>query len=118
MDKNINLTWVEKYRPGNLNEIISHTNILNTLKNLMNNDKLPQLILYGPPGTGKTTTILACAKQIYGENYKSIILELNGSDERGISVVREHIKDFSNTHIMLSQIMNINCKYIYSNLSF
>ena len=111
MDKNINLTWVEKYRPGNLNDIISHTNILNTLKNLINNDKLPQLILYGPPGTGKTTTILACAKQIYGENYKSIILELNGSDERGISVVREHIKDFSNTHIMLSQIMNINCKY-------
>jgi len=111
MDKNINLTWVEKYRPENLNDIISHTNILNTLKKLIDNNKLPQLILYGPPGTGKTTTILACAKQIYGENYKSIILELNGSDERGISVVREHIKDFSNTHIMLSQIMNINCKY-------
>jgi GTPase SAR1 family protein len=111
MDKNINLTWVEKYRPKTLNEIISHNNILNTLNNLINNNKLPHLILYGPPGTGKTTTILACAKQIYGENYKSIILELNGSDERGISVVREHIKDFSNTHIMLSQIMNINCKY-------
>ena len=107
----IDLPWVEKYRPSDLNSIISHEDILNTLKNLINNNKLPHLIFYGPPGTGKTTTILACAKKIYGENYKSIILELNGSDERGISVVREHIKEFSNTQIMLSQIMNIKCKY-------
>jgi len=107
----IDLPWVEKYRPSDLNSIISHEDILNTLKNLINNNKLPHLIFYGPPGTGKTTTILACAKKIYGENYKSIILELNGSDERGISVVREHIKEFSNTQIMLSQIMNIECKY-------
>jgi replication factor C subunit 3/5 len=107
----IDLPWVEKYRPNDLNSIISHKDILNTLKNLISNNKLPHLIFYGPPGTGKTTTILACAKKIYGENYKSIILELNGSDERGISVVREHIKEFSNTQIMLSQIMNIECKY-------
>jgi replication factor C subunit 3/5 len=111
MQTNIDLPWVEKYRPNDLNTIISHTNILRTLKNLINNNKLPHLIFYGPPGIGKTTTILACAKEIYGENYKSIILELNGSDERGISVVREHIKDFSNTHFLLSQIMNIDCKY-------
>ena len=76
MENNTDLPWVEKYRPKDLNSIISHTNILNTLQNLINNNKLPHLIFYGPPGTGKTTTILACAKQIYGENYKSIILEL------------------------------------------
>lgn len=111
MENYIDLPWVEKYRPNDLNSIISHVDILNTLKNLISNNKLPHLIFYGPPGTGKTTTILACAKKIYGENYKSIILELNGSDERGISVVREHIKEFSNTQIMLSQIMNIKCKY-------
>lgn len=111
MENYTDLPWVEKYRPSDLSSIISHEDILNTLKNLINNNKLPHLIFYGPPGTGKTTTILACAKQIYGVNYKSIILELNGSDERGISVVREHIKDFSNTQIMLSQIMNINYKY-------
>jgi replication factor C subunit 3/5 len=111
MESYIDLPWVEKYRPSDLNSIISHEDILNTLKNLISNNKLPHLIFYGPPGTGKTTTILACAKKIYGENYKSIILELNGSDERGISVVREHIKEFSNTQIMLSQIMDIKCKY-------
>jgi replication factor C subunit 3/5 len=111
MENYTDLPWVEKYRPNDLKSIISHEDILNTLNNLINNNKLPHLIFYGPPGTGKTTTILACAKKIYGESYKSIILELNGSDERGISVVREHIKEFSNTQIMLSQIMNIKCKY-------
>jgi replication factor C subunit 3/5 len=108
---NTDLPWIEKYRPSELDNIISHKNILNTLNNLIKNNKLPHLIFYGPPGTGKTTTILACAKKIYGENYHSMILELNGSDERGISVVREHIKDFSNTQFMMSQIMKIDCKY-------
>lgn len=28
-------------------------------------DQLPHLLFYGPPGTGKTSTILACAKQLY-----------------------------------------------------
>jgi replication factor C subunit 3/5 len=78
MENYTDLPWVEKYRPNDLKSIISHVDILNTLNNLINNNKLPHLIFYGPPGTGKTTTILACAKKIYGESYKSIILELNG----------------------------------------
>lgn len=31
----------------------------------MKQDQLPHLLFYGPPGTGKTSTILACAKQLY-----------------------------------------------------
>ena len=69
------LPWVEKYRPNNLNDIISHTEIINNLTNLITNNKLPHMIFYGPPGTGKTTTILACAKKIYGSSFNSMILE-------------------------------------------
>jgi replication factor C subunit 3/5 len=88
--------WIEKYRPNNLDDIVGHKNILVTLKKLINNKKFPHVLFFGPPGTGKTSTILACAREIYGKNYKNMTLELNGSDDRGIKVIREQIKDFSN----------------------
>jgi replication factor C subunit 2/4 len=58
------------------------------------------MLFYGPPGTGKTSTILALAEQLYGPDLmKSRVLELNASDERGIAIIREKVKNFARTTI-------------------
>ena len=91
------LPWVEKYRPSTVEEVLSHGDIIMTLTKLADGNKLPHLLLYGPAGTGKTSTVMAVAKRIYGDQIKSNILELNASDDRGIDVVRHQIKDFAST---------------------
>ncbi|KAH6561915.1 hypothetical protein BASA60_002674 [Batrachochytrium salamandrivorans] len=96
------LPWVEKYRPAQLDELISHKDIISTIVRFIDENKLPHLLLYGPPGTGKTSTILACARRLYGEKFRSMILELNASDDRGIDVVREQIKNFASTRKLFS----------------
>lgn len=66
------------------------------LRRTLQSANLPHMLFYGPPGTGKTSTVLALAKQLYGpELIKTRVLELNASDERGISIVREKVKDFA-----------------------
>uniref|UniRef100_T1J2I6 Activator 1 subunit 5 n=1 Tax=Strigamia maritima TaxID=126957 RepID=T1J2I6_STRMM len=93
-----NLPWVEKYRPETLDDLISHEDILDTIKRFIKEGRLPHLLFYGPPGTGKTSTILAIAKQLYKpKDYTSSVLELNASDDRGIGVVRQEIMSFAST---------------------
>jgi len=96
------LPWVEKYRPNSLDELIAHEEIIQILNKLIESNKLPHLLFHGPPGTGKTSTIIACAKKMYGANYSSMTLELNASDDRGIDVVREQIKEFAGTKKLFS----------------
>ena len=89
------IPWVEKYRPNNLSEVVGNSQIIDSLKNISENGNLPNLILSGPPGTGKTTSIMALAHELLGENFKKATIELNASDDRGISVVRDKIKSFA-----------------------
>jgi len=94
----LNLPWVEKYRPTKLNELISHEEIISTISRFVDSGKLPHLLFYGPPGTGKTSTILACARELYSpKEFNSMVLELNASDDRGIGIVRGQILNFAST---------------------
>eukprot|EP01101_Sappina_pedata_P002144 TRINITY_DN12404_c0_g1_i1.p1 TRINITY_DN12404_c0_g1~~TRINITY_DN12404_c0_g1_i1.p1 ORF type:complete len:383 (-),score=115.85 TRINITY_DN12404_c0_g1_i1:78-1133(-) len=90
------LPWIEKYRPKKIDDVAHQDEVVRALKSTVITGNLPHLLFYGPPGTGKTSTILAVAKELFGgEFYKSRVLELNASHERGIDVVRTSVKNFA-----------------------
>ena len=44
-----------------------------------------------------TTSAIAIARELYGEDWENNFLELNASDERGIDIVRDRVKSFART---------------------
>jgi replication factor C small subunit len=91
-----NLMWVEKYRPVKLEQVINQKQIINGLSNLIRNPyEIPHLLFAGPAGVGKTTAALCIARELLGEYWQRDTLELNASDERGIKMVRERVKEFA-----------------------
>lgn len=87
--------WVEKYRPTTLDDVVGQEETVNRLKAYVESGSVPHMMFAGTPGTGKTTSAIAMAKDLFGENWKGRFLELNASDERGIGVVRGKIKEFA-----------------------
>ena len=96
------------------NCLILILDIINTIRKFLHEDKLPHLLFYGPPGTGKTSTILACAKEIYKpKEFNSMVLELNASDDRGKQM---HAANFTSTVAILTITEHLSAPF--DNLSF
>ncbi|KAI9927762.1 hypothetical protein AWENTII_012594 [Aspergillus wentii] len=106
-----NQPWVEKYRPKSLDDVAAQDHTTKVLQRTLQASNLPHMLFYGPPGTGKTSTILALAKSLFGPAlYRSRILELNASDERGIGIVRDKVKNFARAQ--LTQSTGMDAEYL------
>ena len=92
--------WTEKYRPKTLDEIVNQESIVSRLKAFVKSENLPNLLFAGPAGTGKTTASLCVARELFGENWRQNYMELNASDERGIDVIRNKVKNFARTRTL------------------
>lgn len=89
--------WTEKYRPSKFEEVFGQQEIVKRVKSLVQAVNIPHLLFAGPAGTGKSTLALIIVKELFGDKWKENYLELNASDERGIDVVRQKVKDFART---------------------
>ena len=89
------LMWTEKYRPQKLDEVVDQKDIIKAISNLIKGRDLPHMLFSGPAGVGKTTAALCIVKELFGESWRDNVLQLNASDERGIKMVREKVKEFT-----------------------
>ncbi|AKB73705.1 Replication factor C small subunit [Methanosarcina lacustris Z-7289] len=90
--------WIEKYRPVRLNQVAGQKETIERLMSYVATKNLPHLLFSGPPGVGKTASAVSIARELFGEElWRENFTELNASDERGIDVVRNKIKNFAKT---------------------
>jgi len=89
--------WTEKYRPRKFDDMVGQEEVLKRVRSLVNSNNIPHLLFAGPAGTGKSTLALIIVRELFGASWRDNYLELNASDERGIDVVRQKVKDFART---------------------
>tara|TARA_Y100001980_G_C14502504_1_gene278352 strand:- start:254 stop:1162 length:909 start_codon:yes stop_codon:yes gene_type:complete len=71
--------------------------VVDRLRAYADSGTFPHLMFAGPPGTGKTTAALALTRDVFGEGYRSNLLEMNASDERKLESIRTKVKQFART---------------------
>ena len=89
--------WIEKYRPAVLKDIVGQDEIVERLSSYVKSGNLPHLLFTGSAGVGKTTAAVTLAREFFPGNWQRNFREMNASDERGIDVVRNQIKEFART---------------------
>jgi replication factor C small subunit len=89
--------WTEKYRPKDFSEIKGQKEIVRRIKAFVELQNIPHILFTGPAGVGKTTLALVIAKKLFKDAWNQNFLELNASDERGIDIIRNKVKDFART---------------------
>ena len=86
------MLWVEKFRPKKISECVLTDDLKKTFQAFVDDGHIPNLLLTGGPGGGKTTVAKAMLEEL-GATYMMI----NGSEESGIDVLRNKIKNFAST---------------------
>ena len=89
--------WIEKYRPKTFAEVRGQKDIVEKVEAFVKQRNVPHLLFAGPAGVGKSSLSLVTARELFGESWQQSFIELNASDERGIDVIRNKIKDFART---------------------
>lgn len=86
------ILWTERYRPRKVEECILPEAIKSTFQEYVNKGEIPNLLLSGSAGVGKTTIAKAICNEV-GCDY----IVINGSDESGIDVLRNKIKNYASS---------------------
>ena len=84
--------WVEEYRPKTIDDCILPQSLKTLFQSFIDKGEISNMLFSGTPGVGKTTVAKALCEQM---NCDWIMI--NGSEEGGIDVLRNKIKNFAST---------------------
>jgi replication factor C small subunit len=84
--------WIEKYRSETLEQYIGNDAVKSRISDCISKNDIPHFIFTGTAGTGKTTLAKLIVK-----NIKCDYLYINASDENGIDIIRDKVKQFAST---------------------
>ena len=89
---NTDFLWVEQYRPKTIDDCILPDSVKTLFKSFIKKGELSNMLFSGTAGIGKTTVAKALCEQM---NCDWIMIY--GSEEGGIDVLRNKIKNFAST---------------------
>ena len=89
---NTDFLWVEQYRPKTIDDCILPDSLKSLFSSFIKKGELSNMLFSGTPGIGKTTVAKALCEEM---NCDWIMI--NGSEEGGIDVLRNKIKNFAST---------------------
>ncbi|GAB2211642.1 hypothetical protein Drorol1_Dr00024966 [Drosera rotundifolia] len=84
--------WVEKYRPRQVKDVAHQDEVVKVLTNTLQTNNV-----------NSPVSLFDCFALCRPELYKSRVLELNASDDRGINIIRTKIKDFASVAVGSAQ---------------
>ena len=89
---NTDFLWIEEYRPKTIDDCILPASLKTLFQSFIDKGEISNMLFSGTPGVGKTTVAKALCEQM---NCDWIMI--NGSEEGGIDVLRNKIKNFAST---------------------
>lgn len=92
----IKMLWIDKYKPRKLDDVVMNDEIRHRLKQFIENNTIPNLIMIGSTGIGKTSILDCVARELYKERINEYVLKLNSSLDKNMKNIQDLFDGFCN----------------------
>lgn len=91
------MSWNELLRPNHPSQVVGNEQFVRDAEEWERSGQYPSALLFiGEPGTGKSSAANAISRTSLGDAYNDMnVMWTNASDDRGISYIREEVKNFA-----------------------